>query len=208
MVLGLGVERLALLQLLLDKCHELLVALAFEQRALGLTHLQMAVEHLGRGLQIDHHALLVHVFHVVEEAGRAAAAADDDIFKLSHFVQHVALYLAETRFAHLGKYLRHRFTTPTLNIPVEVVKRDAQFFGKGLADSGLAGAHITNQNDSFHQDFLFVTRHLLDDGDALVIGQVLDTIVQVLGQTIVGAVVGQVRTVTTVEYLQFGVFAE
>ena len=104
----------------------------------------MLVQHLGRGFEPDDLRLGVHVLHIVEEAGSAAATADDDILKLGHLVQHVALNATEALLALLGKDLAHLLAHAALDVPVKVVERHVQLFGQGAADGGLAGAHVTD----------------------------------------------------------------
>ena len=94
-VFGLSVERLALTELLLYKRDNLLGSLVKQQRAYGLPHLQMLHEHIGGALEIDLLPLLVDIVHVVEEARCTSATTQHDILKLSHLVEHVALYFAK-----------------------------------------------------------------------------------------------------------------
>ena len=63
------------------------------------------------------------------------------------------LYLAEALLAHFGKDFRHRLAPAVLDIPVQVIERDAQFLGECLAYGRLAGSHVAYQNYSFHHNF-------------------------------------------------------
>ena len=137
-MLGLGVERLALMELLLYERDDLLGCLVEQQRAYGLAHLQMLHEHIGGTLEIDRLSLLVDIVHIVEEARRASATTQHDILKLSHFVEHVALYFAEAVLAALVKELLDGLAHTAFYVPVEVIEGQAQVFGEGLADRCLS----------------------------------------------------------------------
>ena len=110
----------------------------------------MFVEHFGRRLEVDHLRLRVHVVDIVVEARRAAAARDDDVLELRHFVQHVVLDAAESVFALLVEYLLYGAAHACLYIPVEVVERHAELLGESLSDGCLAGSHIADEDDSCH----------------------------------------------------------
>ena len=110
----------------------------------------MLVERLGFYLQVNHIALLVKIVYIVEEAWSAATAAYYHVFKLSHLMQHVMLYLSESLFATLGKYLRDSLVHASLYIPVKVIELHAELFCQHLANSGLAGSHISYEDYSSH----------------------------------------------------------
>ena len=141
-VAGLGVVGLALAQLPGYEAGELVARLALDERALRLAHHQVAVQHLGRGLEVDHGPPAVHVVDVVEEARRAAAAAQHHVFELGGLVEHGPLHLAEALLAPLREELGHRLVHPGLDVPVEVVELQAQLPGQRLAYGGLAGPHV------------------------------------------------------------------
>ena len=110
----------------------------------------MLVKCFGSSFQIDDVTLLIQVVHIVEEAGRSATTADDDVLKFCHLVQHVMFYLAEALFTFLGKDLRHRLVHTALDIPVQIVEHHARLFRESLAYGRLAGTHVANEDDASH----------------------------------------------------------
>ena len=62
-------------------------------------------------------------------------------------MQHVVLYLSESLFSHFVEDLLHGLAHPAFYIPIQVIKHDAEFLGKGFADSCFAGAHISYDDD-------------------------------------------------------------
>ena len=149
-VAGLQIVFFALGELFADEVEGLLGRFFEQKRTNALAERQMILQHFGRGLQIDGFGLLVHVRHVVEKAGRSASAGDDDILEFGDFVQHIVLDLPKTFLALLVENLLHGLAHSRGNIPVEVVERDAECLGEFLADGGLAGSHVTDNNDSNH----------------------------------------------------------
>ena len=158
-VFGFRIERLALLQLAADVLLHLFGRHVLQQGTFHAGHTQMAVEHLGGSLQVDGVALTVEIVHVVEEAGRAAAAAEDDLVELGHLVEHRLLEAAEALLATLGEELRHLLAHARLDVPVEVVEGHARDARESMPHSGLSGSHIADEDDAPHVCLLFVDLH-------------------------------------------------
>ena len=95
---------------------------AFEQRALAAAHGQVGTERVGRGFEVERAAHLVHVLHIVEEAGRTSAARHDDALKLGHLVEHPPFEVAKPLFAFLGKDLGHALVETLFDVPIKVVE--------------------------------------------------------------------------------------
>ena len=149
-VAGLQIVFFALGELFANEVEGFFRRLFEQERTNALAERQMVLQHFGRGFQVDGFGLLVHIRHVVEETGRSASAGDDDVLEFSDLVQHIVLDLAKTFLALLVENLLHGLAHPRGNIPVEVVERDAERLGEFLADGGLAGSHVTDNNDSNH----------------------------------------------------------
>ena len=95
---------------------------------------------------------MVHVVHVVEEARCASAARKHNVFELSHFAQHAAFQVAKALLALVGKNVGYTGVKPFLDIPVEIVERKSQPFGKRTSDRGFSHTHIAYQYDTLHVD--------------------------------------------------------
>ena len=117
----------------------------------------MLKQHIGGSLEIYRLATRVHILHIVEEAGGAASATDDHVFKLGHLVQHIMFDTSETLFALFVKNLLDGFAHTALDIPVEVVESQPQVFGQCLAHGGFSRPHISYDDDALHKRYFFFT---------------------------------------------------
>ena len=109
----------------------------------------MHVERLGLHFQIDDRCLLVHIVDVVEETGCSSTTTDNDILKFCHLMEHVPFYLAEPFFATLLEDLPNGFAHTAGNIPVKVIELNVEFLCQRLADRGLAGSHVSYQDNAY-----------------------------------------------------------
>ena len=116
-VFGLFIEGL-----LLDKCTDFFGRFAFEKRTIATAHGDVAAERFGRGFQIEGLGDVIEIVHVVEEARRAAATREYDVFKLRHFMEHALLQVAKFLFAFFCEDLRDLAVETLFDVPVEVDK--------------------------------------------------------------------------------------
>ena len=147
---GANVVGVALTEHVGDILAQLLGTLPLYQGALDAGYGKACVDDIDPGFEEHGEPLGIHILHIVEEAGGAAACGDDDIFKLGHLVQHVALNLTERFLALLGKELRHGTTVTVLDVVVEVDELQTEVTGKRLAERGLASCHETDEQDTGH----------------------------------------------------------
>lgn len=109
-------------------------------------------------MYIQEHGLpvSVHVVHIVEETGRAAAGRDNDILKLGHLVQHIPLQFTKRGLSPLDEQFTDGFVKTFLDVPVQINERYIQFAGKSLSQSCFTGSHVTGQKDTYHSCLPFV----------------------------------------------------
>ena len=79
--LCLGVMGFAFCQMLFDECQAFLLGLPLHQGAVLCVKPHVLYDGSRGGFEVNAFALLVDVFHVVEEARGSAAAADDYVFR-------------------------------------------------------------------------------------------------------------------------------
>ena len=84
-------------------------------------------------------------------------------------MEHVVLYAAESVLSFFVENLLHGLAHPAFDVPVEVVERHAQHFGKGVSDGGFAGSHVAYENDSCHFFLAVAPRRLVVAGVAFTI---------------------------------------
>ena len=82
-------------------------------------------------------------------------------------MQHLPFYLTKALLTLLSKDVGYLLMKPILNIIVEVIELHAHLTSQDLPDGGLAGSHITYQDDSFHTFDALLPRlaGLASDGD-------------------------------------------
>ena len=93
---------------------------------------------------------MVAIVHIVEETRRAATAANDDILKFGYLMEHVVFDFAESFLTAFCEDLGNGLPHAALNIPIEIVEDNTQFFRKCLADGGLSGTHVAYEDDPRH----------------------------------------------------------
>ena len=77
--------------------------------------------------------MLVHILHVIEEARSTASGRDNDVFKLSHFMQHGSLQFTKRGLSPLNEQFTYGFVKTFFDIPVQIDERYIQFAGKSLS---------------------------------------------------------------------------
>ena len=115
-------------QYIVIKGEQLLGCLSLQQRPDSFSQQEVIAEHFWLSLEIDSMSLSVEIVHVVEKTGSSSTTTDDDILKLSHLMEHGMLYLPKPLLAPLDKQLRHTLAHAALDIPIEVIEREAGLF--------------------------------------------------------------------------------
>lgn len=95
-------------------------------------HPQTVEQYIGMYIQEHGLPVSVHVVHIVEETGRAAAGRDNDILKLGHLVQHIPLQFTKRGLSPLDEQFTDGFVKTFLDVPVQINERYIQFAGKSL----------------------------------------------------------------------------
>lgn len=139
-----------LLHGLIDVQEQFIVRLVFQQRPFLFAQFQAPGQNMRLHFYIHGLPFSVHIFHIIKKAGGSASQRDNDILKLRHFMQHIALYLAKTLLSPLIKNLADGSMKPSLNIPIKVDEIHVQCTGKGLSQRGLPGTHKTQKEYFYH----------------------------------------------------------
>ena len=135
-----------------DKLQDFVVGQCVDLGALAflLGPNQAGCDALGTGGEPHRCARAVHECHVVTVAGRAAPASHNNVGHRDQFMQCLGLNLTEPGFSQDVKDLGNGHAALVLDELVEIDIGGAGFMGKGLAQSGLAATHVTDEKNRFH----------------------------------------------------------
>ena len=105
------------------------------------------VQHLRRGVQIDHEAGIPQTLPVFERKHRAAPGCKHEFWLCSQFKENLTFAFAKATFALDFKYYRNAYAGPRLDFMVTVEEPALQAFGELAADGCLAGPHQADKID-------------------------------------------------------------